>query len=82
MPGARGERPGSEGGGLFATLEGLLLLALMAASASGAVWFLAQGGDTAVLWRSVHSNAARGFAVLMLLHVVAVSLHLLDLVRD
>jgi cytochrome b561 len=79
---ARGERPGSEGGGLFATLEGLLLLALMAASASGAVWFLAQGGDSAVLWRSVHSIAARGFAVLMLLHVVAVSLHLLDLIRD
>jgi cytochrome b561 len=54
----------------------------VAASASGAVWFLAQGGDSAVLWRSVHSIAARGFAVLMLLHVVAVSLHLLDLFRD
>lgn len=78
----RGERPGSEGGGLFATIEGLLLLAFLATVVSGAVWFLAQGGDTAVLWRSLHSIAARCFAVLMLLHVVAVSLHLLDLVRD
>jgi hypothetical protein len=35
-----------------------------------------------VLWRGFHGIAARCFAVLMLLHVVAVSLHLLDLVRD
>lgn len=78
----RGQRPGSEGGGLFATIEGLLLFAFLGAAVSGAGWFLAQGGDTAVLWRSLHSIAARCFAVLMLLHVVAVSLHLLDLVRD
>jgi len=56
--------------------------AFLAAAASGAVWFVAQGGDTAVLWRGLHGIAARSFAVLMLLHVVAVSLHLLDLVRD
>jgi len=67
---------------LFATIEGLLLLAFLAAAASGAVWFVAQGGDTAVLWRGLHGIAARSFAVLMLLHIVAVSLHLLDLVRD
>lgn len=78
----RGERPGSEGGGLFAAIEGLLLLAFLAAAASGAAWFLFQGGDTAVLWRGLHSIAARCCAVLLLLHVVAVSLHLLDLVRD
>jgi len=79
---ARGQRPGSEGGGLFATIEGLLLLALFAAAASGAAWFLTQGSESAVLWRGHHIFAARSFAGLMLLHVVAVSMHLLDFVRD
>ncbi len=78
----RGQRPASEGGGLFATIEGLLLLALLAAAGSGAVWFVTQGSDTAVLWRGHHIIAARCFAGLLLLHIVAVSLHLLDLVRD
>jgi cytochrome b561 len=78
----RGQRPGSEGGGLFATIEGLLLLALLATAASGTVWFLSQGAEVAVLWRGHHIIAARSLAGLMLLHFVAVSLHLLDLVRD
>lgn len=78
----RGERPGSEGGGLFATIEGLLLLALFVTSASGTLWFFMQGTESAVIWRGHHILAARGFAVLMLLHVIAVSLHFLDLVRD
>jgi cytochrome b561 len=78
----RGQRPGSEGGGLFATIEGLLLLALLATAGSGTLWFMGQNGDAAVLWRGHHVLAARAFAGLMLLHVVAVGLHLLDLVRD
>jgi hypothetical protein len=79
---ARGERPGAEGGGLFATVEGLLLLALAAAAATGAMWFALRGTDAAVAWRSVHLVAARAFGILMLTHVAAVSLHLVDLVRD
>lgn len=78
---ARGERPGAEGGGLFAAIEGLLLLALLVTAASGTLWLLASSMDAVTLWRSVHIVAARGFAALMLLHVVAVSLHLLDLIR-
>jgi hypothetical protein len=78
----RRQRPGSEGGGLFATLEGLLLLALLAVTASGALWWLAQGGEAAVAWRGVHTAAAHALIVLLLLHVVAVSLHLVDLLRD
>jgi hypothetical protein len=35
-----------------------------------------------VLWRGHHIVAARCFAVFMLLHLVAVSLHFVDLVRD
>ena len=78
----RGERPASEGGGLFATIEGLLLLALIAAAFSGALWWLGGGSESAVVWRGHHIVAARAFAVLMVIHVVAVSLHLVDLVRD
>jgi hypothetical protein len=78
----RGQRPGSEGGGLFATIEALLLLALLVAASTGTLWFATQGTDAAVLWRGYHILAARGFAVVMLLHVVAVSLHFVDLVRD
>jgi hypothetical protein len=78
----RGRRPGSEGGGLFATIEGLLLFALLAAGGSGALWFLAQGSEAAALWRGHHIVAARCLVAMMLLHIVAVSLHFLDLVRD
>lgn len=78
----KGQRPGSEGGGLFATIEGLLLLALLAAALSGTFWFFSQNADVAVAWRGHHVIAARALAGLLLLHVVAVSLHLVDLVRD
>jgi hypothetical protein len=78
----RGQRPGSEAGGLFAAVEGWLLLALLAAALSGALWFANQGTDAAALWRGLHIDAAHVFAVLMGLHVVAVALHLVDLVRD
>jgi hypothetical protein len=78
----RGQRPGSEGGGLFATIEGLLLLVLLATAVTGTLWFSMQGTELAVLWLGHHIVAARCFAVLMLLHLVAVSLHFVDLVRD
>ncbi len=78
----KGQRPGSEGGGLFATIEGLLLLSLIAVAASGALWFVTQNTEAAIAWRDHHILAARGFALLFALHVVAVSLHLVDLVRD
>jgi len=35
-----------------------------------------------MLWRGHHIFAAHCFAVLMLLHLFAVSLHFVDLVRD
>lgn len=79
---ARGRRPGSEGGGLFATIEGVLLLALLATALTGALWFIERGSDAAVAWRGHHIVVARAFGALLLAHLVAVSLHLLDLVRD
>jgi hypothetical protein len=78
----RGEIPTAEGGGLFALIEGLLLLALLAASATGLGWLLAQGSAEAVSWRHYHILAARGMMSFLALHILSVSLHLLDFVRE
>lgn len=78
----QGRIPAAEGGGLFALIEGLLLIALLATAATGATWFFLQGTDTVLAWRQWHLYAARGLAGLIVLHVVAVSLHLVDLARD
>jgi hypothetical protein len=79
---ARGRIPSAEGGGLFALIEGLLLLALLVTAATGAAWFALQGTTEALAWRQWHLYAARGLAGLVLLHVVTVSLHLVDLARE
>jgi hypothetical protein len=77
----RGRVPSAEGGGLFAMIEGLLLVAFIAAAVSGAAWVLNQGTDLAMAWRAHHVLAARTFAGLLVLHVLAVASHLLDFVR-
>jgi hypothetical protein len=77
----RGRMPSAEGGGLFAMIEGLLLVALLAAAVSGAAWVLNQGTDLAMAWREHHILAARTFTGLLVLHVLAVTSHLLDFVR-
>ena len=78
----RGRMPAAEGGGLFGFIEGLLLVALGVTAATGAAWFAVQGSDAALAWRGYHLVAVRGLVGLLLLHVVTVSLHLLDFVRD
>lgn len=78
----RREVPTSEGGGLFALVEGLLLLALLAAALTGGMWLYAQGSAEAVSWRHYHILASRCMIVLLVLHIVSVSLHLLDFVRE
>jgi hypothetical protein len=78
----RGHIPAAESGGLFGFIEGLLLAALALTAATGAAWFLAQGSGDALAWRGCHIVAARGLVGLLALHVVTVSLHLLDFVRD
>jgi cytochrome b561 len=79
---ARGRMPTVEGGGLFAMIEGLLLLALLATGLTGATWLVLQGTDAAMAWCDVHVVLARCFGGLMLAHLAAVSVHVLDLVRD
>jgi hypothetical protein len=78
----RGRLPAVEGGGLFAMIEGLLLLALLASGLTGSVWFFLQGSGAAMAWCDVHGALARCFAGLAQLHILTVSLHLLDFVRD
>jgi cytochrome b561 len=77
----RGRVPAAEGGGLFGCIEGLLLVALVATAVTGAAWFLTQGSSDALAWRGHHVWAARTLIGLLVLHVVTVSLHLLDFVR-
>jgi len=78
----RGRIPTAEGGGLFAVIEGITLLGLLATAVTGAAWFACQGSGEALTWRGWHIVAARGLTVLILVHVVTVSLHLLDFLRD
>jgi len=78
----RGQVPAAESGGLFGFIEGLLLVALSLTAASGAAWFFTQGTGDALVWRESHIYAARSMIGLLVLHVVTVSLHLLDFVRD
>lgn len=75
----RGRIPTAESGGLFAMIEGLALLALLAAAVTGAAWFALQGSADAVAWRGHHIVAARALIALIVAHVLAVASHLLDL---
>lgn len=78
----RGERPLSEGGGLFAALEGLLLVAALVTAASGAAWFLAQGGEANLSLWQWHKLSARVCTALLMLHITAAVLHWVDLIRN
>jgi hypothetical protein len=78
----RGQVPAAEGGGLFAIIEGLLLLTLLATALTGAGWLLVAGSAEAVTWRHFHILAARGMIAALVLHVLSVALHLLDFIRE
>ena len=75
----RGRLPSAEGGGLFATIEGLLLLALLVVGLTGAGWFVLQGSAEALACRDVHIVAARVLIGLGLAHVLAVATQLVEL---
>ena len=76
----RGRIPAAEGGGLFACIEGLLLILLLVTALTGAGWALAQGSHAALAWRDAHIVAAQVLVGLIVAHVVAVATHLRDLV--
>ena len=75
----RGRVPSAEAGGLFAVLEGLLLLALLLVALTGLAWFLLQGSAEALACRDVHVVGARVLLGLIVAHVLAVVSHLFEL---
>ena len=75
----RGRLPSAEGGGLFAAIEGLLLLALLVVGLTGAAWFVLQGSAEVVACRTVHIVAARVLTGLIVAHVLAVATHVVEL---
>ena len=77
----RGRLPEAGGAGLFSVLEGLLLLLLLACCVTGGLWFLQQGGETALYWRSVHSVLAIAFVVLLVLHALFAAVQLVASMR-
>jgi hypothetical protein len=78
----RGRLPAAEGGGLLGAIAGFALLAFLAVALTGVAWILNQGSPEALDWRAHHAVAVRVFIVLLVTHVVAVSLHVLDFVRE
>lgn len=77
----RARLPAAGGAGLYSVVQGLLLLALLATALTGLGWLLFEGSRAALAWRDWHAFSANLFGVL-LLHVLAASAHLLDLLRD
>jgi hypothetical protein len=78
---ARGSLPTAGGAGLFALIEGLGLLLLVATAATGLAWLWYQGSSEALSWRQYHLSAARGLIAFLVLHVITASLHLLEFLR-
>lgn len=71
--------PSAESGGLFVTIEGLLLVALLAVGLSGIAWWSMDGASEALAWRGVHVICARVLVGLIVAHVLAVASHLFEL---
>jgi len=75
----RGRLPSAEPGGLFAAIEGLLLVVLLIGGVTGVGWFMLQGSEAAVACRGVHVVAVRVLLGLIVAHVLAVASHLFEL---
>lgn len=78
----RGRLPQPGGGGLYSVIEGLLVVLLTATAATGGAWFLLEGSRAALAWREWHIIIADALVVVLVVHAVAASLHLLEFLRD
>jgi hypothetical protein len=74
--------PSNEGAGLFSTVKGLLLLTLLATGLTGALWLLNSGTQEAVTWREWHIVSARVLIGVLVAHILATLVHLLDFARQ
>lgn len=79
---ARGRVPAAGGAGLYSIIQGLLMVALLAAAWTGVAWWWSDGSRASLELRQWHQWAAQGFGVLLVLHAIAVVTHLLDFIRD
>lgn len=77
----RGRLPAAEGGGLDASVQGLLLVAVLATAVSGAAWLLAGGGASALGWRAAHVYCAHVCGGLLTAHAVFAGAHALEFAR-
>lgn len=75
----RGRLPSAEGGGLYAVIEGLLLVTLLFVAITGAAWWFVQGSSEALTMREFHIVGARVLIGLVIAHVIAVATHLIEL---
>lgn len=74
----KGRLPQPGGGGLFSVIEGVALILLVAVALTGCAWFLLEGSRAALAWRDWHIVAADGFVIVLVVHIIAASLHLLE----
>ena len=56
--------------------------AMLVAAVTGAAWYWTQGSAEALDWRARHIVAARCLFGLLVAHIVAASLHVLDFIGD
>ena len=74
--------PSNEGPGLFSIIKGLLLLALLVTGVTGAMWLWTAGSQDAVAWRGWHIVSARVLVGMLVAHILATLLHLVDFMRQ
>lgn len=78
----KGRLPQPGGGGLYSIIEGVAILLLVATALTGGIWFLLEGSRAALVWRDWHVAVADGLVVVLVLHAIAASLHLLEFLLD
>lgn len=77
----RGRLPPTDGPGLVAAVQGLALLLLLAAGATGLGWLAQGGGPAAPAWRAAHLLAVHALAGALVAHALAGVLNLVEFLR-
>lgn len=78
----KGRLPVAGGKGLFTTIEGLGLLALVTTGITGSLWFFYQGTADAMFWRQVHINCAYAFIGYLCVHILCAISHIWTFIKN